>query len=340
MELDAIVMNDHVITKGTTDSSTERTHQPISIADGWQRYLDGRSGPVHLGGLKPGSKKKYRSHQVSFTDFCKNEQINCWTQVNKSVLQRYGSHIDGKFAPRTIHNDLTMQISVSNWLISEGLIPDNCKIKWKLKKPTGSDRYCYTRGQVARMLELTLACPGLHWLHNIIMLLSHSGLRIGEAVHLRWSDVDLDGGIIRVRDESFSNLPAAQRRTLKDGESRSVPIHRALLDHFQSRKKAGHVLVSVKGGQLNINYARERFVEKVIEPLSSEFPSAEDEVGFSDGRFHSFRHFFVSEAFAAGVPECDIRDWVGHSDSKIVELYRHLRSETAKANVQLIDFGA
>ena len=89
-----------------------------------------------------------------------------------------------------------------------------------------------------------------------------------------------------------------------------------------------------------MHYARERFIDKVIEPLSSEFPSSDEEVGFSDGRFHSFRHFFVSEAFAAGVPECDIRDWVGHSDSKIVELYRHLRSETAKANVQLINFGA
>ena len=44
--------------------------------------------------------------------------------------------------------------------------------------------------------------------------------------------------------------------------------------------------------------------------------------------------------FDAGIPESDIKDWVGHSDSKIVKLYRHIRSETAKVNMGLGKFGA
>jgi len=35
----------------------------------------------------------------------------------------------------------------------------------------------------------------------LIMLLSSSGMRAGEAVHLKWSDIDLDRGMIRVRAE-------------------------------------------------------------------------------------------------------------------------------------------
>ena len=190
------------------------------------------------------------------------------------------------------------------------------------------------------MLKTASSTKQLEWLHDLIILLSHTGLRIGEAVQLRWSDIDLSAGVIMVRDESFRNLPAGQRRMLKNGESRSVPIHAALLAHLQSREAAGYFLKGEKGGQLNPGFAREQFVAKVIEPLSSEFPAEADEVGFSNGRFHSFRHFFISEAFASGVPECDIRDWVGHSDSKIVEHYRHLRSDTSNANVQLINFGS
>lgn len=321
--------------RGTHKSETTS----IKILDGWQRYLDCRDEPVHLGGLKEESKKKYRNYRDSFADFCDKKQIVSWNVVTKKVLQSYGKHIDRQLAPRSVHNNLTMQISVSNWLIMEDLIPDSCKIKWKLKKPSGSDRYCYTGGQVTRMLEMTMAEEKLHWLYETIMLLSYTGLRIGEAVNLKWSDVELLGGVIRVRDESFSNKPVSRRRTLKDGESRNVPIHHQLGEHLKAREGNGYVLRGVKGGQQNVNYAREQFVELVIEPLSSEFPSSNEEIGFADGRFHSFRHFFVSEAFAAGIPESDIRDWVGHSDSKIVELYRHLRIETAKANVQLINFG-
>ena len=189
------------------------------------------------------------------------------------------------------------------------------------------------------MLAYSLADKNLVWLHNTIMLLSHTGLRIGEAADLKWSDINLNAEVIRVRDESFSNRPASDRRTLKDGESRNIPIHHQLHQHLAARKGSGFVLRGIKGGQLNVNYAREKFIDKIINPLCSEFPTPPDEIGFVDGRFHSFRHFFVSEAFAAGVPECDIKDWVGHSESKIVEMYRHLRSETAKANVQLINFG-
>jgi integrase len=94
-----------------------------------------------------------------------------------------------------------------------------------------------------------------------------------------------------------------------------------------------------RGRHLNYNHIREAFIKQIIEPLINEFPTPKDELGFKDGRFHSFRHFFVSECFAAGVPESDIRLWVGHSDSKVVALYRHIRDEIAKANIRKIDFG-
>ena len=102
------------------------------------------------------------------------------------------------------------------------------------------------------------------------MLLSHTGLRIGEAVHLRWSDINLVGGVIRVRDESFSNLPASQRRTLKDGESRSVPIYKALLAHLQDRKETGYVLRSVKGGQAPKTINRQTDLDSIFREFTED----------------------------------------------------------------------
>ena len=53
-----------------------------------------------------------------------------------------------------------------------------------------------------------------------------------------------------------------------------------------------------------------------------------------------FRHFFVSQCFLGGASEGEIREWVGHADSKMVEHYRHLGRKDALAKMEQINFVA
>ncbi len=118
-------------------------------------------------------------------------------------------------------------------------------------------------------------------------------------------------------------------------------MHGVLLDFLrQHRKSSGFVLRGDRGNQLNYNHVLKAFTKHIITTLDAEFPTPDGEMGFKDGRLHSFRHFFVSECFAAGIPEGDIRMWVGHSDSKILALYRHIRNDVSKSNIRRADFGA
>ena len=71
---------------------------------------------------------------------------------------------------------------------------------------------------------------------------------------------------------------------------------------------------------------------------SAPFPSPPGERGFADGRVHSFRHYFVSQAFLSGVGEGEIMTWVGHRDSKMVAHYRHLGNADARRKMNQIDF--
>jgi len=84
--------------------------------------------------------------------------------------------------------------------------------------------------------------------------------------------------------------------------------------------------------------ARRRFISEVITPLTRKFPTPDGEIGFEHARFHSFRHYFISQAFRQGAPEAEIMNWVGHRDSKTVALYRHLRSEDAQRRMQQMNF--
>ncbi len=315
---------------------------PIAISEGWELYIEKRSIPIHLGGLKPTSIVKYHQHKNRFVTHCKKVGVQDWQSVTQDVLEIYATAIDGSLAPITIHDDLTMEISVSNWLIKKKLIPYDNKINWKLQKPPGAERYCYERDEVSEMLQYTSAFKKNRWLYPTILLLSHTGMRIGEAINFKWPDVDLKREVVHVRDESFMKQDklVAERRMVKDKESRIIPTHAVLMKYLSAcKEKTGHVLTGDRGGKLNYNHCLDAFKNKVIKPLTKKFPTSDGELGFKDGRFHSFRHFFVSECFEAGIPECHIKDWVGHSDSKIVELYRHIRSESAKANMQLGKFG-
>ena len=337
-ELTALELNAE---RESADVSQASSLSSNGIEAGWQLYIDRRSIPIHIGGLKPSSIVKYQSHMRRFVEYCKKNKINCWSNVDRKLLESYAKTLDKKLSPVTIHDDLIMEISVSNWLIKDGQIPSDCKINWKLQKPPGAERYCYERDEVSRMLEFSASLKKNRWLHPAILLLSHTGLRIGEASNLRWPDIDLRRGVIHIRDESFKKSSAVERRLVKDRESRIIPIHPKLQSYLNDcSRRSGYFLNGDHGRKLNYNHALDMFVKKIIKPLQKEFPTPKGELGFKNGRYHSFRHFFISECFDAGIPESDIKDWVGHSDSKVVKLYRHIRSESAKANMSLGKFGA
>ena len=325
-------------------NNQETKSKPISIEEGWDTYLDKKSIPVYLGGLKGSSIRKYRGHRKRFVAFCQKHGIKYWHEITQPILEKYGTAQDGKLAPITIHDDLTMEISVSNWLIKHGHIPTNCKINWELVKPEGAEQYCYERDEVERMLEVSITLTRYPWMYPLLFLLCHTGMRISEAINLKWRDIDLKNQVLHVRDETNKKLiPGQVRRQVKSGKSRIIPIHPALLDCIieqNKHKESDYFLTGKDGRKRSYSHTLDPFKDHVITPLSAKFPTPKGELGFKDGRFHSFRHFFVSECFAAGIPECDIKDWVGHSSSKIIELYRHIRSETAKANMRLGKFGA
>lgn len=47
--------------------------------------------------------------------------------------------------------------------------------------------------------------PTLKWLHPLLATLAMTGLRIGEAEGLRWSDVDFETEFLRLQDERSSS---------------------------------------------------------------------------------------------------------------------------------------
>src|SRR5262249_40932432 len=176
----------------------------------------------------------------------------------------------------------------------------------------------------------------------VIIGLSHTGLRIAELASLRWSDVDLRSKTIRLTDERASRRRkrwGAARRT-KGRRDRTLPIHPELYHVLIAleRNPDGRLFHGRRGGLLKPDTVRVIFLREVIDPLKQQFPTPPGEVGFEHGRLHSFRHFFCSQAFRDRASYAEIRDWLGHRDSKMVDHYRHLGDEDSQRKMEQIDF--
>lgn len=314
----------------------------VTISYGWQAFIDhcGRS-PV-LGGVSAIAQKRYRTVRDKHTEFCDRHGIATWNTFDKAALEKYCNSLTKKFADRTVYFELTLVKSVILWLIQDKKLPAAAKIDYALTKPEGTDTYCYTREEVAAMVMHCRASPQLGWLADMITALAHLGVRISELVGLRWTDIDLENNVITVPDERGSHRKrlAGMVRTTKGKRSRNIPIHPRLRETLlkMDRGTDGRVFHTNRGKPIHKQYILELFVGNVIKPLKETFPTPQGEIGFEHGRMHSFRHFFVSQCFLGGASEGEIREWVGHADSKMVEHYRHLGQKDALRRMEQISF--
>ncbi|MEN6495293.1 MAG: tyrosine-type recombinase/integrase [Thermoguttaceae bacterium] len=316
--------------------------EAISLADGWKLFLEYCERSPVLGGVSPGTVKRYRAVRDKHLKFCSRHGITTWNEFDKRGLEQYAKWLGRKYADRTVYLEATTLKTVNGWLIDNQKLPAEAKLLYNLQKPQGTDTYCYSRQEVAAMIKHCTDAPGLGWLGHVILALAHTGMRISELAGLRWSDVDLEANAIRVMDERSSKRrkAAGTARTTKGRRSRVIPIHTRLKHLLKTleHQPDGYVLHARRGGRLHPRNILHDFIQEVIEPLKEKFPTSPGEIGFEHGRIHSFRHFFCSQTFLGGASEGEIREWLGHAESKMVELYRHLRNEDAQRKMEQIDF--
>jgi integrase len=167
-------------------------------------------------------------------------------------------------------------------------------------------------------------------------------MRISELAALRWADVDRAANVIRLTDETTRapRKASGERRQTKNSRSRAFPVSTELkqvLARLQPRND-GAIFHGPLGGRLKPDTVRTVLIREVLTPLADRYPSPPEDLGFKDGRLHSFRHFFCSTCANSGVPEAVVIKWLGHRDSQMVRHYYHLHDAEAQRQMQRLKF--
>lgn len=153
-----------------------------------------------------------------------------------------------------------------------------------------------------------------------IAAMMFGGLRISEALGLRWRDVDLAGGRMRVADSKT------------DAGVRWVPVLPALRDELIARKMAtdysgpnDRVFATTSGSAMSRDNARKRIFDKAVEIADEQLEAAGLAPTAEGLTPHSLRHTYISLRVALGDDPATIAQDAGHADMQVTfRIYTHV----------------
>lgn len=165
-------------------------------------------------------------------------------------------------------------------------------------------------------------------LGTIVAVTAVLGLRIGETLALRKSDVDFANHVIRIRqsvDAATRTVGAVKSKASSADLPMSTELETRLRSHLSRHDgKADLLFVNQRGRPFSANKLR----AKQLHPLL-------DKLGIQRGGFHSLRHGAASALLADGATPAVVQRQLRHSDARItLGIYGHVIGDDQRTAVQ------
>jgi integrase len=188
--------------------------------------------------------------------------------------------------------------------------------------------------EIQRLLENSVP-----HLRDIIICAINTGMRRGEILSLKWSQVR--GGFIYLQ------------KGVKTKERREIPINDELDILFkriktqQNSKGAtvirfdGDNVIRVEKNPVERQNSISEFVftykGKRVKNIKKAFKTALKNAGITDFRFHDLRHTFASQVIMRGGDLKDVQELLGHKSMSMTLRYSHLSQKHKKRAVNLLN---
>ncbi len=238
----------------------------------------------------------------------------------------YREKLDSGLSPATVHKIHAVLHKALDQAVGWSLVPRNATEVVTTPRPAPDEIRPLDSEQVKALLE---AASGERF-EALYVLAIHTGLRQGELLGLRWDDVDLENGLLRVkrtltrhRGRLLLGEPKTKRsrRTVRLTE----PAVDALRDHLARQlvqieslgdlyRDQGLVFATQKGTLVNPSNLRRRSFAPLLE-----------KAGLPRIRFHDLRHTCSTLLLARNVNPKIVSEMLGHATIAItLDTYSHV----------------
>jgi len=297
----------------------------LAIAEAWQAWLDSprKRNP------SPRTIQGYEGQWRRFEKWIQKHHgdVKHLHQVTVDIAEEYATNLwQDKVTPSTFNAHIKCLRATFRVLKNRAALSQN---PWD-EIPTMENEKESKRNLTPK--ELKLVCKKAEGdLRYWFAIGLYTGLRLGDVVTLKWSEVHLKEGIIE-------RVPMKTRRKNKVVRFPIHPVLQVMLEELRenSKKKSDYLF---PGAAALYKRDHSAIVKKTQHFFKKEcgIKTTEKATGKHRSRpivrvgFHSLRHSFVSLCAANKVPEVAIMEMVGHGSPAMTKLYSHAGDEQ-KAN--------
>ena len=238
----------------------------------------------------------------------------------------YTKLLESGLAPRTVQYAHAVLHRALQDAVRWNLIPRNPAALVDAPKPRGDKMQVLDIEQVAALLNAARDTP----LNALYVLAITTGMRQGELLGLRWSDIDVGSGTLHVQQQitrTSAGFEFTEPKTSRGRRAISLPAlaSHALAHHrktqAQQRLSAKHewrdcdlVFTNANGGPIE----RQNLVRRSFKPLlaAAKLPSI---------RFHDLRHTAATLMLAQNTHPKIVQERLGHATiSTTMDTYSHV----------------
>jgi len=232
-------------------------------------------------------------------------------RVTTSRLEDWRNDMAARMSPRSVRNYVKVVRSFFAWAVRKGYCVHSPAAAVAVPRVKRVIPAWLSAADTERLLNLVAGAPDE--VRLVVLLAVRAGLRRGEIRALRWDDVDLHNGMLRI-NETKSSIP------------RMVPMHPAVRACLDAWPRVGaYVFPAIRRHGETRGGCRGTAQGKMVNAWL-----ARTDCGVT---MHGLRHSFASQLAERGASEAEIRDLLGHTSVEITRLYTHSREALRREHV-------
>ena len=243
--------------------------------------------------------------------------------VRPAHIQQFYKTIADK--SKTTQNDIYAALNgIFSTAVLNHLCLENPVSKPVIPKKAKNEIEVFTPDEVKRIVESDSEYAAFP------KLLLYTGLRIGEAVALKWAHIDLENGIISVSQAAARKKGGGWiEGDTKSRRNRTVYLTQAGIDFFSGLPRTGlYIFTNARDYPLSPKMYEDRY-KKFF---------ADSDVDYRAP--HKCRHTYATHLIKGGAELLAVQALLGHTSVKVTEIYTHVSkdNEYLKDNITKLGY--
>jgi integrase len=312
-------VEEHAILRSLLDGTfgreeeTEKNKMP-TVSGFEDTFIDLYARPNNKPSEVQSKRNIFRLYLVPFLGELRLDEVGT-LEIDQFKAELLGNGL----APKTVTNILAVLSKMLRYAVDVALLDQAPRIKFPKCPAPEFDFFDF--GEAERLLDAAVQ-RAPEWYLPILLAL-RTGLRRGELYELRWGDIDLTAGRLRVaRSISWGHIGPTKTDT-----ARTIPLAPATVAAIRRhRHLRGELVLAGPVGRHVPENTSDANLRRVCRLA-----------GLREVGWHVLRHTFASHLVMKGVPLKHIQELLGHKTIQMTLRYAHLAPDSMAEAVAVLD---